>query len=689
VNRTTTNEGVINMDLRRRAFRALGIPFIAVALVAPVFAQDVNVGVGLGTGNTAANFQVLTTGPVHESFARPVVYGGTNVAYVRSTPPALIDEIPPLTRPAETAEWIPGYWSYDEPANNWIWVSGTWRVSPPGYVWVPGYWYQTSRGWRYVNGYWAVASSDAEEITYLPAPPDPLDLSPVGTAPAADAIWVAGTWVWEGTAYAWQPGYWLAPRNDWVWTPAMYSWTPYGYVFTDGHYDWDPASRGLLYAPVSFVPGSYLTSGFSYAPAHVINVALFTDSLFVRPNYSHYYFGDYYASTWWNWGYYPAFSFHLSRYGYDPLFAWAYWRQGRNEGRWLEERRARFMSLRDNPEARPPRTMDQQARRPVAVPGAAEGETARVAIPVQEVATANVTPLKIETVPETSREQVVARAKEKIEARAERIKLETQAEEAANGGEPNRPRKVRAPKQMLAGADTAAKPKAAPPERPAIPKADAAAKRPEAAKLPEPSLERPAAVEADRAMKREGGRPDAPGKPDDPAKPDAGRPERPEPPRRPEGVPPAPKPDADKPEPPAPPRRPEGVPPQPTPPGRPEGVPPQPKPDVTPPARRPAVPPPQPKPDATPPRRPEGVPPQPLPPPRPEGTRPQPGPPQPKPEGGKPQPAPAPRGNPPAPPNNNPPTPPKKDGGGKPDEKPHGNPRPGGRESRPADGPGS
>ena len=177
------------MDLFRRAALALATPCLAIALIAPASAQDSGLNAGFPTGNSAASFQVLTSGPLHESFARPVVYTGGNVAYVRSTPPALINEVVPLQRPSGYAEWIPGYWSWDDVRNDWIWVSGTWRVPPPQYTWVPGYWYQTSRGWRYVQGYWALATSTDAEIDYLPAPPEPLDLTPVGTAPVAEAMW--------------------------------------------------------------------------------------------------------------------------------------------------------------------------------------------------------------------------------------------------------------------------------------------------------------------------------------------------------------------------------------------------------------------------------------------------------------------------------------------------------------------
>ena len=162
-----------------------------------------------------------------------------------STRRRLIEEEPPQERPADT-EWVPGYWSYDDDSRNWMWVSGTWRATPPGYVWVSGYWIKTWKGWRYVRGYWAPVGYGTTEIVYLPPPPPTLESGPIGYAPWVNAIWIPGTWIWVSGGYLgwmWQSGYWIVYNPDWTWVPATYAWTPYGYIFVPG------ALRPLVRAP--------------------------------------------------------------------------------------------------------------------------------------------------------------------------------------------------------------------------------------------------------------------------------------------------------------------------------------------------------------------------------------------------------------------------------------------------------
>ena len=54
-------------------------------------------------------------------------------AVVPKQPPDPIPEVPPDQKPeAENAQWLPGYWAWDEDRKDFIWVSGFWRVPPPG-----------------------------------------------------------------------------------------------------------------------------------------------------------------------------------------------------------------------------------------------------------------------------------------------------------------------------------------------------------------------------------------------------------------------------------------------------------------------------------------------------------------------------------------------------------------------------
>jgi hypothetical protein len=377
---------------------------------------------------------VQTSGPVHEGFANPTVFEDSSEPfYVDVDPPTLIEEAPPQERPANT-EWVPGYWSYEDESHDWMWVSGTWRATPPGYVWVSGYWIKTWKGWRYVRGYWAPAGYGTNEIEYLPPPPPTLEAGPIGYQPWPNAIWVPGTWIWVSGGYLgwmWQPGYWIVYNPDWTWVPASYAWTPYGYIFIPGHYDHSCEHRGFLYAPVCFPRRSYLAVGFVFSPSFVINVSLFSGSFFTRPSYCHYYFGDYYSETCWNRGIYPAFSFQYTKYGYDPIFAHASIQYGKGNPHWAESQRSEYLLRRNDVTKRPAKTLALQNKMQggpqIAVAAKDAGEKA--------------TKLKLERVPDSDKGLLIAQARAMRNARAERVKVE--AADAKNDKIPDAPRKVK------------------------------------------------------------------------------------------------------------------------------------------------------------------------------------------------------------------------------------------------------
>src|SRR5437016_4275168 len=86
--------------------------------------------------------EVLARGPVHEAYAGPVDTSRPQATpVVPKQPPAPLDEMPPDQKPAgEGVQWIPGYWGWDDERSDFIWVSGFWRVAPPGRQWMPGHW---------------------------------------------------------------------------------------------------------------------------------------------------------------------------------------------------------------------------------------------------------------------------------------------------------------------------------------------------------------------------------------------------------------------------------------------------------------------------------------------------------------------------------------------------------------------
>src|SRR5262249_54820905 len=109
---------------------------------------------------------VLQRGPVHEAYAQPTQKNSEPGPVITKQPPKAIEELPPEQKPeGENVQWIKGYWAWDTDKNDFVWVSGFWRVPPSGRHWVAGYWTEVEGGWRWVPGYWA--SDVQEETTYL------------------------------------------------------------------------------------------------------------------------------------------------------------------------------------------------------------------------------------------------------------------------------------------------------------------------------------------------------------------------------------------------------------------------------------------------------------------------------------------------------------------------------------------
>ena len=185
-------------------------------------------------------------------------------------------------------------------------------------------------------------------------PPATAEAGPNVAAPSPDNIWLPGCWMWQQNRYAWRPGFWAAAQPDWDWVPAHYVWAPRGYVFVDGYWDYSIGRRGVLFAPVYFRGDAYARPGFSYSPATVIDLGVFANHLFLRPQYQHYYFGDYYAANYQTAGFYPSYSYNSGRFGYDPIFAHVRW-QHRQDVQWEQRVAADFQNRRDHEEARPPR----------------------------------------------------------------------------------------------------------------------------------------------------------------------------------------------------------------------------------------------------------------------------------------------------------------------------------------------
>jgi hypothetical protein len=326
--------------------------------------QDIRGG-GQDPGNQAAfdqqGMEVQTRGPVHEAFAEPVNFKPEATRTVPKCPPDPIEEVPPDQKPAgENVQWIPGYWAWDDDRNDFIWISGIWRVPPPGRQWVPGTWTQVEDGGcRWTPGYWSI--TEQAEVQFLPPPPEPLDTQPSVPQPAADSVMIPGSWSWMGTRYAWRPSYWCDYRPGWVWVPAHYVWTPAGYIFVDGYWDLELVRRGLLFSPVYFNQPLWRQANWFYRPYYPIYDNFLMASLFIRPGSYQYYFGDFFDVRYRNLGFTPWFDYRFGRFGFDPLFSYYRWAH-RDDRAWFNDLRFVYQGRYRGEIPRPPRNLIEQNR---------------------------------------------------------------------------------------------------------------------------------------------------------------------------------------------------------------------------------------------------------------------------------------------------------------------------------------
>jgi len=148
--------------------RRLSMVTATLGLVALLFLDD-----SARTQEAAAQadgVEVLARGPVHEAFALPGNTQPESGPVVTKPPPDSIEEVPPDQKPeGDNVQWISGYWAWDDDQGDYLWVSGCWRVPPPGRRWLPGHWQEIDKGWLWVAGFWAPAT--VEEVHYLPSPP--------------------------------------------------------------------------------------------------------------------------------------------------------------------------------------------------------------------------------------------------------------------------------------------------------------------------------------------------------------------------------------------------------------------------------------------------------------------------------------------------------------------------------------
>ena len=300
--------------------------------------------------------EVLTRGPVHEAYAQPLEQQPEPGTPVPKGPPAPIPEEPPPQGPdLDNAQWIPGYWAWDAERNDFIWVSGVYRVAPQGRTFVPGYWTQTPNGWRWIAGFWS--DPNQPDMPYAPEPPAPLDNGPSLPPPDDNSMYIPGVWVYRDSRFIWRPGYYSQSLLGRVWVPSHYVWTPNGYLFVNGYWDLPYDARGLVCAPVYFNRPLWADAGWCYRPNFVVGYDAFFDSAFIRAGSCHFYFGNFYGDRCARLGYNP---WYTGRGRYDPAFSYYGLQNYRNNPNWIAGIQQTYAGRAGGRLAAPPISLAQQ-----------------------------------------------------------------------------------------------------------------------------------------------------------------------------------------------------------------------------------------------------------------------------------------------------------------------------------------
>jgi len=220
------------------------------------------VTIPVASAQEAAVVKPLTEGPLHEAFLSPAK--DREPARAPKAPPAAITERPGIDRPDESAQWIEGYWTWDAKKNDFLWVTGTWRVPPPGRFWVNGYWKRDENGWYRVAGFWSDRQTD--RIDYRKGgPPADRPADEPGPAPGEEYFYVPGNYAPDGNGVVWKPGFWAKAQEGWSWVPAQWIKQPEGWVYQAGYWDRTLEDRGILFTPAQ-VNTSGNTGDIVYSP---------------------------------------------------------------------------------------------------------------------------------------------------------------------------------------------------------------------------------------------------------------------------------------------------------------------------------------------------------------------------------------------------------------------------------------
>ena len=245
----------------------------------------------------------MTEGPLHEAFLSP--RKDRNPIHVAKAPPTPISERPAIDPPSANAQWIEGYWEWDPGRKDYVWVTGTWRVPPPGRFWVNGYWKRDQDGWYRVPGFWSDRKTDRLDYHKNGPPKDRPDDDP-GEPPAPDCFYIPGQYYPDKDGVVWKKGFWAKAQPGWSWVPAQWIRQPEGWTFQEGYWDRTLEDRGTLFAPAEVDKSTKTNDDLTYQPYTQVSPEMYGQLYggFGRPN-SYYdgYPGVYYDDSGRFYGY--------------------------------------------------------------------------------------------------------------------------------------------------------------------------------------------------------------------------------------------------------------------------------------------------------------------------------------------------------------------------------------------------
>lgn len=188
---------------------------------------------------------------VHEGLVTPVGDGILlNSSAVR--PPLPIAETPPklpvITR-GEVA-FLEGYWTISQQEHTFQWVSGVYRVPPPGMRWVAPRWIEKEGNWIRVKGFWYPKDRPLSGTARVPALCKIEEK--IAEAPAAPCVYAPGHWAKVSSSVhdVFIHGGWIDVDHEWTYQPADYAWDGKRYIFIPAYWDHPLEKRGVAFKNV-------------------------------------------------------------------------------------------------------------------------------------------------------------------------------------------------------------------------------------------------------------------------------------------------------------------------------------------------------------------------------------------------------------------------------------------------------